>query len=67
MQVVVRQNNIEQAIKLLKRKMQKEGIYREMKARKHYEKPCQKRARKNIEAIARTRRVLKKRLETVGY
>ena len=43
MQVLVRDNNVDQALKALKKKMQREGIFREMKLRGHYEKPSEKR------------------------
>ena len=43
MQVLVRDNNVDQALKFLKKKMQREGIFREMKLRGHYEKPSEKR------------------------
>ena len=42
MQVLVRDNNVDQALKALKKKMQREGIFREMKLRGHYEKPSEK-------------------------
>ena len=45
MQVLVRDNNVDQALRALKKKMQREGIFREMKMRGHYEKPSEKRAR----------------------
>src|SRR5271154_3076389 len=44
-QVLVRDNNVDQALKALKKKMQREGIFREMKLRGHYEKPSEKKAR----------------------
>ena len=44
MQVLVRDNNVDQALKALKKKMQREGIFREMKLRGHYEKPSEKKA-----------------------
>ena len=53
MQVLVRDNNVDQALKALKKKMQREGIFREMKLRGHYEKPSEKRAREKAEASAR--------------
>ena len=53
MQVLVRDNNVDQALKALKKKMQREGIFREMKLRGHYEKPSEKRAREQAEAIRR--------------
>ena len=61
-QVVVRENNVDQALKALKKKMQRESIFREMKMRRHYEKPSEKRAREKAEAIRRTRKLERKRL-----
>ena len=52
MQVLVRDNNVDQALKALKKKMQREGIFREMKLRGHYEKPSEKKAREKAEASA---------------
>ena len=60
--VTVRDNNVDQALKALKKKMQREGIFREMKMRRHYEKPSEKRAREKAEAIRRTRKLERKRL-----
>ena len=45
LEVTVKDNNLEQALRNLKKKMQREGLYREMKLRKHYEKPSVKKAR----------------------
>src|SRR5271169_2680901 len=56
-QVLVRDNNVDQALKALKKKMQREGIFREMKLRGHYEKPSEKRARERAEAIRRYRKL----------
>ena len=55
-EVTVKDNNIEQALRSLKKKMQREGLYKEMKLRKHYEKPCLKRAREKEENIRRSRK-----------
>ncbi len=60
-QVVVRENNVDQALKALKKKMQREGIFREMKMRRHYEKPSERRAREKAEAIRRARKLARKR------
>ena len=60
-QVVVRENNVDQALKALKKKMQREGIFREMKMRRHYEKPSEKRAREKAEATRRARKLARKR------
>ena len=65
-QVLVRDNNVEQALKALKKKMQREGIFREMKLRGHYEKPSEKRARERAEAIRRARKLARKRLQREG-
>tara|TARA_B100000029_G_C17303765_1_gene861698 strand:+ start:253 stop:450 length:198 start_codon:yes stop_codon:yes gene_type:complete len=61
-QVNVKDNNVEQALRSLKKKMQREGLYKEMKLRKHYEKPSLKKAREKEEAIRRVRK-LKRRNE----
>src|SRR6185312_3219121 len=59
-QVLVRDNNVDQALKALKKKMQREGIFREMKLRGHYEKPSEKKARERAEAIRRARKKLQR-------
>ena len=56
-QVYVKDNNIEQALRSLKKKMQREGLYKEMKLRKHYEKPSLKKAREKEESIRRSRKL----------
>jgi small subunit ribosomal protein S21 len=66
-QVLVRDNNVDQALKALKKKMQREGIFREMKLRRHYEKPSEKRARESAEAVRRARKLERKRLEREGF
>ena len=66
MQVLVRDNNVDQALKALKKKMQREGIFREMKLRGHYEKPSEKRAREKAEAVRRARKLARKRLQREG-
>ena len=65
-QVVVRDNNIDQALKALKKKLQREGVFREMKLRRHYEKPSEKRARERAAAIRRARKLERKRAEREG-
>jgi small subunit ribosomal protein S21 len=62
-EVAVRDNNVEQALRVLKKKMQREGIYREMKMRKHYEKPSEKRVRETAEAVRRARKLARKRAD----
>jgi small subunit ribosomal protein S21 len=67
LQVLVRENNVEQALRALKKKLQREGVFREMKLRRNYEKPSEKRAREAAEAVRRRRKVERKRMEREGY
>ena len=66
MQVFVRDNNVDQALRALKKKMQREGVFREMKLRKHYEKPSEKRVREKAEAVRRARKLARKKLQREG-
>jgi small subunit ribosomal protein S21 len=66
-QVIVRDNNVDQALKALKKKMQREGIFREMKLRRAYEKPSERKAREKAEAVRRARKLERKRLEREGF
>ena len=59
--VNVRDNNVEQALKVLKKKMQREGIFREMKLRRNYEKPSEKKAREKSESVRRWRKMERKK------
>lgn len=59
-EVSVRDNNVEQAMRVLKKKMQREGVFREMKKRRHYEKPSEVRVRKSAESIRRSRKLSRK-------
>jgi len=65
-QVLVRDNNVDQALKVLKKKMQREGVFREMKLRGHYEKPSEKKAREKAEAVRRARKLARKKLQREG-
>ena len=65
--VNVRDNNVDQALKALKKKMQREGIFREMKLRRHYEKPSEKKAREQSEAVRRARKMERKRRDRDGF
>jgi small subunit ribosomal protein S21 len=67
MHIQVRDNNVEQALRVLKKKLQREGIFREMKMRRAYEKPSESRLREKAEAIRRMRKLMRKRLEREGY
>ena len=66
MQVVVRENNVEQALRALKKKMQREGVLREMKLRNAYEKPSEKRVREKGEGVRRARKLARKRAQREG-
>ena len=66
MQVSVRDNNVDQALRALKKKLQREGVFREMKLRNFYEKPSEKRAREKAEAVRRARKLARKRAQREG-
>lgn len=66
MQVLVRDNNIDQALRVLKKKMQREGIFREMKQHRSYEKPSERKVRERAEAIRRARKLARKKLQREG-
>ena len=65
--VFVRDNNVDGALKALKKKMQREGIWREMKRNRSYEKPSERRVRKKAEAVRRSRKLERKRLQIEGF
>jgi small subunit ribosomal protein S21 len=66
LQVFVRENNVDQALRVLKKKMQREGIFREMKRRKAYEKPSERKTREKAEAIRRARKAARKQAQREG-
>ncbi len=66
LQVFVRDNNVDQALRALKKKMQREGVFREMRAKRFYEKPSEKRAREKGEAIRRARKLARKKAQQEG-
>ena len=65
-QITVRDNNVEQALRALKKKMQREGLFREMKSRTYFEKPSEKKARQKAEAVRRARKLARKRAQREG-
>jgi small subunit ribosomal protein S21 len=67
MQVFVRDNDINAALRVLKKKMQREGTFRETKLRRSYEKPSERRKRERAEGMRRYRKMMRKRLEREGY
>ena len=66
MQVVVRDNNVDQALRVLKKKMQREGIFREIKRRRAYEKPSERRVRERAEAIRRAKKLARRKAQKEG-
>ena len=67
MEVMVRDNNVEQALRALKKKMQREGIFRKMKLRKNHEKRSERKQRELSESKRRIRKLQMKRFEREGY
>jgi small subunit ribosomal protein S21 len=66
LQILVRDNNIDQALRVLKKKMQREGVFREMKRRRFYEKPSERSARERNEALRRARKLARKKAQREG-
>ncbi len=66
MQVFVRDNDVDQALRALKRKMQREGVFREMKRRRFYEKPSEKSNRERAEAVRRAHKLARKKAQREG-
>lgn len=66
MQVLVRDNNVDQALRVLKKKMQREGVFREMRQRKAYEKPSERKTREKAEAVRRARKAARKQAQREG-
>ena len=66
-QVIVREHNVDKALKVLKKKMQREGLFREMKLRRNYEKPSEKRKREKAEGIRRSHKIARKRRYAEGF
>ena len=66
MQVSVRDNNVDQALRVLKKKLQREGVFQEMKLKQNFEKPSEKKAREKGEAIRRARKLARKNWNAKG-
>ena len=66
LRVFVRDNNVDQALRVLKKKMQREGVFREMKQRRSYEKPSERKTREKSEAIRRARKAARKQAQREG-
>jgi small subunit ribosomal protein S21 len=66
MEVSVRDNNVDQALRVLKKKLQREGVYREMRLKEFFEKPSIRKAREKKEAISRQRKLERKKAQREG-
>ncbi len=64
---MVKNGNVDRAMRTLKKKLQKEGLLKELKQRQFFEKPSAKKARKKAEGIKRYQRNLRKKMERLGY
>ncbi len=67
MLVLVRDNDVERAMRFLKKKLQREGVFREMKLRRNFEKPSERKKREKAESVRRMRKLLRKRKEREGF
>ena len=65
--ILVKNGNVERAMRSMKKKLQKEGVLKDIKSRQHFEKPSAKRARKKAEGIKRYQRNMRKKMERLGY
>jgi small subunit ribosomal protein S21 len=66
MRILVRDNNVEQALRFMKKKMQREGLFRELRMKEAFEKPSEKRVREHAEAIRRARKAERKKMQREG-
>ena len=66
MKILVRDNNVEMALRVMKKKLQREGFFRQLKATEAFEKPSEKRVREKAEAVRRARKAARKQLQREG-
>ena len=59
--IEVKDNNVEQALRILKRKLQREGFFKIIKLKNTYEKPSEKKKRIKLENIKRAKKIQKMR------
>jgi len=67
MEVIVRNNNVGKAYRILKKKLQKDGLFRELRLKNHYEKPSARRRREKKESINRVAKVNRLKAQKEGY
>ena len=65
--IQVRNGNLEQALRVMKKKLQKDGVLKELRARQYFEKPSEKKRRKKKEGIANVKKQRSKLLRQRGY
>lgn len=66
MEVKVRDGQVDKALKILKRKMQNEGVFRVLREKEFHEKPSDKRRRKKKEAVKRLQKSLRQKEKIMG-
>ena len=67
MKIYLRDADLDGALRALKKRMQREGIFRELKRRRAYEKPSERRVREKLEAVRRHRKAMRRRMDRQGY
>ena len=65
--IIVKDNNVEKALRIAKKKSQKEGLFKEIKARRYHEKPTTARKRLKNEAVKRERKRQSKERQMLGF
>ena len=55
--IEVKDNNVDQALRILKRKLQREGFFRILKIKSNYEKPSERKKREKSENIKRAKKI----------
>jgi small subunit ribosomal protein S21 len=67
MKIIVRNNNVDKALRVLKNKLQQEGIFNELRERESFMSRGEKRRKDKAAAIRRSKKTLEKRLEEFGF
>ena len=67
MKITVRNNNVDRAMRVLKNKLQQEGVFNELREREYYMTRGEKKRRAKAAAIRRSKKALEKRLEEYGF
>ena len=67
MRVEVRNNNVDKALRILKKKLQQDGFFNELREREHYTSKGEKKRHAKAAAIRRLKKERKKQLDELGY